>query len=86
MHKLPKITTLERSLSKRKKDQIYMDYLQNRRGQTIASVYSLRPKPGATVSTPLQWDEVKKGFDPKDFNIHTIENRLKKVGDILGMF
>ena len=58
--KLPKITTLERSLGKRSKSQIYMDYLQNRRGQTIAAVYSVRPKPGATVSTPLDWKEVKK--------------------------
>lgn len=80
--KLPKITTLERSLSKRSKSQIYMDYLQNRRGQTIASVYSVRPKPGATVSTPLQWDEVKKGLHPSAFTIHTIEQRLKEKGDL----
>jgi bifunctional non-homologous end joining protein LigD len=81
---LPKITTLERSLSKRSKDKIYMDYLQNRKGQTIASVYSLRPKPGATVSTPLKWEEVKSGLHPHDFNIHTIEKRLKDVGDLFG--
>jgi bifunctional non-homologous end joining protein LigD len=84
---LPVITTLERSLSKRSKSQIYMDYLQNRRGQTIASVYSLRPKPGATVSTPLLWDEVKKGLHPSAFNIHTIEDRLKEKGDLFeGIF
>jgi len=81
---LPAITTLERSLSKRKKDQIYMDYLQNRKGQTIASVYSLRPKPGATVSTPLRWEEVKSGLNPKDFNINNIAARLKKTGDLFG--
>jgi bifunctional non-homologous end joining protein LigD len=79
---IPEFTTLERSLSKRRKDQIYMDYLQNRRGQTIACVYSLRPKPGATVSTPLQWNEVKKGLSPKDFNIHNIAQRLKDTGDL----
>ena len=85
--KLPKITTLERSLSKRSKSQIYMDYLQNRRGQTIASVYSLRPKPGATVSTPLEWKEVKKGLHPSAFTIHTIEKRLKGKGDLFaGLF
>jgi bifunctional non-homologous end joining protein LigD len=81
---LPEITTLERSLSKRSKDKIYMDYLQNRRGQTIACVYSLRPKKGATVSTPLDWSEVKPGLNPKDFNIHTIEQRLKDKGDLFG--
>jgi len=75
-------TTLERSLSKRSSKDIYMDYLQNRRGQTIASVYSLRPKPGATVSTPLLWKEVKKGLSPKDFTIHNSLARVKKMGDI----
>jgi bifunctional non-homologous end joining protein LigD len=81
---IPEITTLERSLSKRSKDKIYMDYLQNRRGQTIACVYSLRPKKGATVSTPLDWSEVKPGLNPRDFNIHTIEQRLKDKGDLFG--
>lgn len=76
---IPEFTTLERSLNKRSKDKIYMDYLQNRKGQTIACVYSLRPKPGATVSTPLQWSEVKKGLTPKDFTIKTIHERLKKL-------
>jgi bifunctional non-homologous end joining protein LigD len=79
---IPDFTTLERSLSKRSKDKIYMDYLQNRKGQTIACVYSLRPKKGATVSTPLDWGEVKKGLTPKDFNINTIEHRLKEKGDL----
>ncbi|HEX8331689.1 MAG TPA: DNA ligase D [Segetibacter sp.] len=79
---LPETTTLERSLSKRSKSQIYMDYLQNRRGQTIASVYSLRPKKGATVSTPLTWKEVKPGLSPLDFNIKTVPQRLIKTGDI----
>ena len=75
-------TTLERNLSKRGNKHIYMDYLQNRKGQTIASVYSLRPKPGATVSTPLLWDEVKAGLSPKQFTIHNTLDRVKKVGDI----
>ncbi len=80
--KLPDLTTLERSLQKRDKNKIYLDYLQNRRGQTLASVYSLRPKSGATVSMPLEWDEVKKGLKPTDFNIHNALERLKKKGDI----
>ncbi|MDQ6813201.1 MAG: non-homologous end-joining DNA ligase [Bacteroidota bacterium] len=79
---LPAITTLERSLSKRSKDQIYMDYLQNRKGQTIACVYSVRPKKGATVSTPLDWSEVKEGLTPQAFNIKTIVTRVKKKGDL----
>jgi len=59
-----------------------MDYLQNSKGQTIASVYSLRPKEGATVSTPLLWSEVKKGLSPKQFTIHNILQRVQKRGDI----
>lgn len=79
---LPDFTSLERSLSKRGKDHIYIDFLQNRRGQTLSSVYSLRPKPGATVSTPLEWKEVKKGLHPSDFNIKNIIKRIEKKGDI----
>ena len=79
---LPKTTTLERSLSKRSPKQIYLDHLQNRKGQTLASVYSIRPKPGATVSTPLEWDEVKPGLDLQDFNIRTVPKRVEKSGDL----
>lgn len=78
---LPGFTTLERSLGKRGPN-IYLDYLQNRRGQTLACAYSLRPQKGATVSTPLHWKEVKKGLHPSDFTIHNIEARLKKMGDL----
>jgi len=80
--KLNDFTTLERNLKKRGKKHIYLDYLQNRWGQTIASVYSLRPKPGATVSTPLLWKEVKKGLSPKEFTIYNTLDRVKKMGDI----
>lgn len=79
---IPDFTTLERNLQKRGNKHMYMDYLQNRRGQTIASVYSLRPKPGATVSTPLLWKEVKSGLTPQDFNINNIMKRVKKMGDL----
>ncbi len=79
--KLPKITSLERSPSMRKK-KVYLDYLQNSRGQTLAAPYSVRPKPGATVSAPLLWKEVKKGLSPKDFNIVNIFKRLGKTGDV----
>ena len=65
---LPETTTLERSLSKRG-PKIYIDYLQNRTGQTLASVYSLRPVPGASVSTPLEWKEVNHKLTPRQFTI-----------------
>lgn len=80
--KLPELTTLERSLQKRDKKKIYLDYLQNRRAQTLASVYSIRPKPGAPVSAPLEWAEVKKGLRPTDFNIFNMAERLKDKGDL----
>ena len=80
--RMPENTTLERSLSKRKKNQIYIDYLQNSRGQTLASAYSVRPKPGATVSAPLEWKEVKHGLHPSDFTMLNIHKRLAKKGDL----
>ena len=79
---LPEITSLERSLSKRGKDHIYIDYLQNRKGQTVSCAYSLRPKPGATVSTPLEWNEVKTGLHATDFNFRNIAERIDKKGDL----
>jgi bifunctional non-homologous end joining protein LigD len=74
-------TTCERSLSKRK-GRIYLDYLQNRKGQTVASVYSVRPKPGAPVSTPLEWKEVKHGLRPAQFHMFNTVERLQKKGDL----
>lgn len=79
---LPDFTTLERSLAKRGKANIYIDFLQNRRGQTLACAYSLRPKPGATVSTPLEWKEVKKGLTPAQFTFINILKRIEKKGDL----
>jgi bifunctional non-homologous end joining protein LigD len=75
------VTSIERSPSKRQ-GKVYLDYLQNRRGQTLAAPYSIRPKPGAPVSTPLLWEEVKPGLDPSNFNMRNIEDRLKDLGDI----
>ncbi|WP_138482876.1 non-homologous end-joining DNA ligase [Dyadobacter bucti] len=80
--KLPDTTTLERSLSKRKKNHIYVDYLQNRIGQTLASAYSARPKPGATVSAPLEWSEVKHGLKMQDFTIKNMMQRVEEKGDL----
>jgi bifunctional non-homologous end joining protein LigD len=81
-HQLPEFTSLERNLQKRGNKMIYLDHLQNRRGQTISSVYSLRPKEGATVSMPLEWKEVKKGLSPSQFTIHNALKRIEKKGDI----
>ena len=79
---LPDFTSLERSLSKRGKNKIYIDYLQNRKGQTLACAYSLRPKPHATVSTPLEWKEVKDGLLPSAFTFKNILSRIEKKGDL----
>ena len=81
--KLPGFTTLERNLKKRGNKKIYLDYLQNSKGQTIASVYSLRPRTEATVSMPLLWKEVKHGLKPTDF---TIFNALKRIKNSPGVF
>lgn len=78
---LSKLTSLERDPGKRK-GKIYLDYLQNRETQTAAAPYSLRPKPGVPVSTPLHWDEVKKGLNPKAFTATSIFERLKSEGDL----
>lgn len=75
------ITSLERSPSKRK-NKIYLDYLQNRKGQTIVAPYSIRPKPGATVSTPLNWEEVNEDLRISDFTIFNIKERVAKLGDL----
>ena len=78
---LPDTTTLERSVKKRG-PRIYIDYLQNRSGQTLASVYSLRPVKGANVSTPLEWKEVNDKLHPSQFNIKNIFARVRKKGDL----
>jgi bifunctional non-homologous end joining protein LigD len=78
---LPKITSVERSPDKRK-GKIYLDFLQNRKGQTMAAPYCVRPVPGAHVSAPLEWDEVDASLDPADFTIKTMQNRIADVGDL----
>jgi len=78
---IPDYTSLERMVAARK-GKMYLDFLQNRPGATIAGPYSLRPKTGATVSMPLHWDEVKPGLKMKDFNIFNAIERLKVEGDL----
>jgi bifunctional non-homologous end joining protein LigD len=79
--RLPSTTSIERTVSKRK-DKIYIDFLQNRRGQTIAAPYCVRPRPMATVSAPLNWKEVNHQLSPEMFTIKNMEKRIKKVGDL----
>ena len=63
-------------------DSIFVDYNQNSRDRTIASAYSLRPKPGAPVSTPMEWDELSEVRDPADFNLFTMPERFAERGDV----
>lgn len=79
----PGKATVERLVARRT-GKVYLDYLQNGRGRTMAFQYSLRPQPGAPVSTPLLWEEVeKKQVNPASFNINTIFKRLDRYGDLL---
>ncbi len=79
--KLPATTSMVRSPAKRVR-KIYLDYLQNSMGQTIAAPYSVRPRPGATVSTPLNWSELTKKLNPVNFTMKNIFKRLDKIGDL----
>ena len=78
---IPKYTSIERIVNARS-GKMYIDFLQNRPQATIAAPYSLRPKPGATVSMPLHWEEVKKGLKMSDFTIYNAIERIKSEGDI----
>jgi bifunctional non-homologous end joining protein LigD len=77
----PKIATVERSLAKRQKQQVYVDAMQNARAKTIAAPYSARAKPGATVSMPLTWKQVEKGVKISDFTIQNAPALLEKNAD-----
>lgn len=77
----PKIATVQRSLAKRQKQQVYVDALQNARGKTIAAAFSARAKPGATVSMPLSWKQIEKGVKISDFTIENVPALIKKNGN-----
>ena len=79
--RLPKTTSLERLPSRRPK-RVYLDFLQNRRGQTMAAPYCVRPMDGAPVSAPLDWREVDRGLNPRDFNIKNMAERVRAKSDI----
>ena len=77
----PKIATVERTIAKRKSTQVYVDWMQNARGKSLAAVFTARAKPGATVSMPLTWKQVSKGVKIQDFTITNVPELLKKKGD-----
>jgi bifunctional non-homologous end joining protein LigD len=79
--KIPGFTSIERIIENRQ-GKLYLDFLQNRPQATLAAPYSLRPKPDATVSMPLHWEEVTKGLKMKDFTIFNAIDRIKQYGDI----
>ncbi len=78
---IPKFTSIERAVKDRK-GKMYIDFLQNRPQATVSAPYSVRPKPGATVSMPLHWEEVKKGLKMSNYTIHNAIERIKSEGDI----
>lgn len=80
--KYPKVATVERMVKRRKDGTVYVDYLQNIQGKTLACAYSARGSAFAGVSAPLTWKEVHQRPRPQDFTIDTIEKRVKKVGDL----
>jgi len=78
----PKVITAEYRVAKRPAGRVLVDYNQNAWGRTLASVYSVRPTPRATASTPLTWKEVEDGCSTQDFRIDNVPQRVKKVGDL----
>jgi len=78
----PDLITAEYRVAKRPKDHVLVDYNQNAWGQTLASVYSVRPKPLATVSAPVSWEEIRRGLKIEDFRMDNIRPRLSQVGDL----
>ncbi len=77
---LPNTTTITRHVTKRG-DKVYLDYLQNRTGQLIVAPFSVRPLPGASVSMPLEWEEVNHSLDPRAFTIKTAIERMERLGE-----
>ena len=78
----PKLITAEYRIAKRPKGRVLVDYNQNAWGRTLASVYSVRPRPKATVSAPVTWDELEQGAKIEDFRLDNMPARVAKVGDL----
>ncbi|HET8782846.1 MAG TPA: hypothetical protein VFM63_10545, partial [Pyrinomonadaceae bacterium] len=77
----PKIATVERTIAKRKSTQVYVDWMQNARGKSLASVFTARAKPKASVSMPLTWKQISQGVTIADFTITNAPELLSKKGD-----
>ena len=77
----PRIATVERTIAKRAATQVYVDWMQNARGKTLAAVFGARAKPKATVSMPLTWKQISQGVKITDFTITNVPELLKKKGD-----
>ena len=77
----PQIATVERTIAKRKSTQVYVDWMQNARGKSLASAFTARAKPKASVSMPLTWKQVEKGVKITDFTISNVSELLKKKAD-----
>jgi bifunctional non-homologous end joining protein LigD len=78
----PKLMTAEYKVAKRPRGRVLVDYNQNAWGRTLASIYSVRPTPLATVSTPVTWKEIDKGIAIEDFRFDNVRGRIAKVGDL----
>ncbi|MCU1263853.1 MAG: hypothetical protein JWM21_171 [Acidobacteria bacterium] len=78
----PKLITAEYKIAKRPRGRVLVDYNQNAWGRTLASVYSVRPKPEASVSTPVRWEEIEAGIKIEDFRLDNVPARLRKLGDL----
>src|SRR5205085_6045726 len=78
----PELITSEYRVAKRPKGRVLLDYNQNAWGRTLASVYSVRPKPRATVSAPVTWEEVSRGIKTEDFRLDNVWARVHRLGDL----
>jgi bifunctional non-homologous end joining protein LigD len=78
----PELATVVRPVRKRRRGTVYVDYLQNVRGKTVAAAYSVRARPTPTVSTPLRWKDVTEALDPGAFTVDSVPDRLRSVGDL----
>src|SRR5205823_11509433 len=78
----PKILTAQYRIAKRPKGRVLLDYNQNAWGRTLASVYSVRPTKAASVSTPVAWEEIERGFRPDAFTMQAVEKRVAARGDL----
>jgi bifunctional non-homologous end joining protein LigD len=78
----PDLITAEYRIEKRPKGRVLVDYNQNAWGRTLASIYSVRPKPHAPVSTPVSWEEISRGIEIEDYRLDNVPARVRKLGDL----